>query len=195
MFTGIIETVGVVESVSVKSANKTFIIRSGLSSEVSVDNSVAHNGVCLTVESHSDKTHIVTAVHETLMLTNLDMLKPGSLVNLERSMKIGGRLEGHLVQGHVDGRARCVEISEQGGSHIFTFELSEPSPLLVHKGSVCINGVSLTVIDPKEDVFSVAIIPYTFEHTNFKTLGNGDVVNIEFDILGKYVQRLLAQRK
>ena len=193
MFTGIIESLGLVRSVETDRSNRNFIVESSISGELKIDQSLSHNGVCLTVVGLSPGTHTVTAVEETLQRSNLGDWQPGSLVNLERCMPMGGRLDGHIVQGHVDTIATCVEVLETGGSWRFTFRyLPTPEHLLVDKGSVCLNGVSLTVVDPHDDLFSVAIIPYTWEHTNFRTLTAGDSVNIEFDIIGKYIARHLA---
>lgn len=191
MFTGIIEAIGIVKDIRPAGTNKSFEIESVISSEIGVDNSVAHNGVCLTVTETRQDSHWVTAVEETLRLTNLGFLTIGSLVNLERSMMMGSRLEGHIVQGHVDTTAQCIKVEPRNGSFEFSFRLNQPSQLLVPKGSICINGVSLTVINPVDNTFSVAIIPFTFEHTTFKSMKPNDWVNIEFDILGKYIQRLL----
>lgn len=207
MFTGIIETLGTVRAIDRDRSNVHFTIESPFSSELKIDQSVSHNGVCLTVTevqglkfevpSSSLPTphpsHVVTAVEETLRRTNLGSWAVGTLVNLERCLPMGGRLDGHMVQGHVDTVAECVEVLETGGSWRFTFRyVSTPEHLLVDKGSVCLNGVSLTVVEPVGDLFSVAIIPYTWEHTNFRTLQAGDAVNIEFDIIGKYIARHLA---
>lgn len=193
MFTGIIETLGTVRRIERDRGNVHFTVESALAGELKIDQSVSHNGVCLTVVGLADGCHTVTAVAETLARTNLGAWQPGSLVNLERCLPIGGRLDGHLVQGHVDAPAVCTEVSETGGSWRFVFRQPPGfSHLLVDKGSVCINGVSLTVVHPDDDVFSVAIIPYTWEHTNFKTLRTGDTVNLEFDVIGKYVARYVA---
>jgi len=153
-----------------------------------IDQSVSHNGVCLTVVGIKDNVHTVTAVEETLKRSNLGQWQAGSLVNLERAMLSNGRLDGHIVQGHVDGTARCIKVEDRGGSWNFHFQYTPSEDhLLVDKGSICINGVSLTVVSPVEDRFSVAIIPYTFEHTTFQTLLEGDLVNLEFDVIGKYI--------
>ncbi|MBL7797910.1 MAG: riboflavin synthase [Saprospiraceae bacterium] len=193
MFTGIIEALGVVRKVEKDRSNVHFTIESPISGELRVDQSMSHNGVCLTVVETGTQHHVVTAVEETLRRTNLGAWQTGTLVNLERCLPIGGRLDGHMVQGHVDTLATCVEVLETGGSWRFTFRyLPTPEHLLVDKGSVCLNGVSLTVVEPRDDLFSVAIIPFTWEHTNFRTLAPGDTVNIEFDIIGKYIARYLA---
>ncbi len=200
MFTGIIESLGVVQKVEKDRSNIHFTIASPISGELKVDQSVSHNGVCLTVvktgKLPAGAFHVVTAVEETLRRTNLGAWATGTLVNLERSMSLAGRLDGHIVQGHVDAAATCIEVLETGGSWRFTFRY-RPSPehILVDKGSVCLNGVSLTVVEPRDDLFSVAIIPYTWENTNFKTVSVGNQVNIEFDIIGKYISRYLALYK
>lgn len=196
MFTGIIESIGTVRSIEPDRSNLHFSIESPISHELKIDQSVSHSGVCLTVVGIGGGWHRVTAVEETLRRTNLGKLEVGDLINLERCLPINGRLDGHIVQGHVDEVAECVEVVETGGSWRYTFRyLPTPEHLLVDKGSVCLNGVSLTVVEPRGDLFSVAIIPYTWEHTNFKTLQTGDTVNIEFDILGKYISRYLALYK
>ncbi len=190
MFTGIIESLGQVKSIEKEGTNLHFTIQSELAPELKIDQSVAHNGVCLTVVALSDGNYTVTAVEETLKKSNLGQLKEGELINLERSMKSDGRLDGHLVQGHVDTMGECTDIQVLDGSWYFKFRYpKERQHLLVDKGSICVNGVSLTVVDPTEDHFSVAIIPYTFEHTNFKQLKIGDPINLEFDIIGKYLAR------
>ena len=196
MFTGIIESLGKVKAIEQDRSNVHFTIESPLSHELKIDQSVSHNGACLTVVEVSGNTHRVTAVEETLLRTNLGKLAVGHSVNLERCLPMNGRLDGHIVQGHVDDTATCVGVLETGGSWRYTFRY-QPTPehLLVDKGSVCINGVSLTVVAPREDLFSVAIIPYTWENTNFRSLQAGDTVNIEFDILGKYISRYLALYK
>jgi len=190
MFTGIIESLGKVKAVEKDRSNVHFSIESPISKELKIDQSVSHNGVCLTVVELGADWHRVTAVEETLSRTNLGNWQPGTLVNLERCLPIGGRLDGHMVQGHVDELVECIAVAETGGSWKYTFRFRpEQGGLLVDKGSVCLNGVSLTVVSPGEDQFSVAIIPYTWEHTNFKSLAAGNPVNIEFDILGKYIAR------
>ena len=194
MFTGIIESLGKIISVQDEGTNKRFTIESSISSELKIDQSVSHDGVCLTVVNVGDKQHEVIAVDETLNRSDLRRKKAGDFINLERSMMMNGRMDGHLVQGHVDDVARVKKISEKDGSWIFEFGFNQKnSDLLVDKGSVCINGVSLTVIKPSKKKFSVAIIPYTFENTNFKFLKEGEEANIEFDIIGKYVQRILKR--
>ena len=196
MFTGIIEEIGIIEKISVNEGNRSFYIKSNLATEVKVDESVNHNGICLTVEEITGDVYRVTAVKETLSKTNSLLWKPDDLINLERAMKMNGRLDGHLVQGHVDDTAQCINIHDEKGSKEFTFRYRESfAPLIIEKGSVCINGVSLTIFDLRDNTFKVTIIPYTMENTNFKTLLKNDIVNIEFDILGKYVQRMLDLRK
>lgn len=196
MFTGIIESLGTVRNIERDRSNVHFTIESAISHELKIDQSVSHNGACLTVVGLGGGWHRVTAVEETLRRTNLGKWEIGTLVNLERCLPVNGRLDGHIVQGHVDEVAECVEVAENDGSWRCTFRYRPtPEHLLVDKGSVCLNGVSLTVVQPRDDLFSVAIIPYTWEHTNFKTLRAGDAVNIEFDILGKYIARYLAFTK
>jgi len=194
MFTGIIEALGNVVSVSTSEAGVEFAISAPFTSELRVDQSVAHNGVCLTVTKIENGLYYVTAIDETLTRSNLGGLKSGEKVNLERCLVMNGRLDGHIVQGHVDSTATCELITNAGGSWIFRFSFPEKySTLLVEKGSVCINGVSLTVVEADTEHFSVAVIPYTFEHTNFGMLKIGSSVNIEFDILGKYVMKALGK--
>jgi len=190
MFTGIIESLGKITNVNVDRGNIDFKIESEISSELKIDQSVSHNGVCLTVTEISDNTHTVTAVKETLDKSSLKSFSVNDLINLERAMKLGERLDGHLVQGHVDGVAKCTEISVNEGSWIYKFEFDIANEmLLIEKGSICINGVSLTVFDISENTFKVTIIPYTFENTSFKKLKQGDIVNVEFDMIGKYLAR------
>ena len=190
MFTGIIESLGFVRRIEQEGTNLHFYIQSPISSSLKIDQSIAHNGTCLTVVAIEGDIHTVTAIEETLIRTNLGQLKEGSLVNLERAMQANGRLDGHIVQGHVDATAICTGVDERDGSWYYRFRYQPTEEhLLVDKGSVCINGVSLTVVEPKGEMFSVAIIPYTHEHTNFNTLQEGDTVNLEFDIIGKYIAR------
>lgn len=197
MFSGIVEETAEVVSVKEDGGNLHITMKCSFVDELKIDQSVSHNGVCLTVVSlPGDGTYTVTAVKETLERSNLGWLKPGSLVNLERSMKMDGRLDGHIVQGHVDTSAICEEVSEADGSWYYTFrydvskELAKKGYMTVDKGSVTVNGVSLTVVDPTENSFKVAIIPYTHDHTNFCRIEKGSVVNLEFDIVGKYLARL-----
>lgn len=196
MFTGIIETVGKVEEIRLKGSNKEFTISSSISNELKVDQSLAHNGVCLTVTAIGNGQHLVTAIDETLFRSNLGALKIGESINLERAMSGLSRFDGHLVQGHVDTMGVVKSVQDKDGSWIFTFSFPEENKhLLVDKGSVCINGVSLTVINPSSNTFQVAIIPYTFENTSFNKLQEGDSVNLEFDILGKYIARYASAYK
>lgn len=196
MFTGIIETLGTVKSIVTNGSNKTFWIESPLSSEFKTDQSVSHSGVCLTVEQTDGNRHKVTAIDETLQKTNLGSWIEGTIVNIERCLPLNGRLDGHFVQGHVDTRATCIKRKEKEGSWEFRFEISPKfSELIIEKGSVCINGISLTAFDVHRKDFTVAIIPYTFEHTNIQNTHKGDIVNVEFDILGKYLLRSEALRK
>jgi riboflavin synthase len=194
MFTGIIEAVGMVERVDREGGNKHFLIASRISNELTIDQSVSHNGVCLTVIKREAGKHWVTAVQETLHVSNLDRIMPGGKLNLERCMVNNGRFDGHIVQGHVDQTAKVKSIRDDNGSWIFQFEY-DPSlnNITVEKGSVSVDGVSLTCFNSHEGSFSVAIIPYTFEHTTFHDLRAGSSVNLEFDIIGKYVRRLLAK--
>lgn len=196
MFTGIIETMGIVEEIRLNGTNKEFTISSAISNELKVDQSLAHNGVCLTVTSVENGKHQVTAIDETLLRSNLGDLKIGESINLERAMSGLSRFDGHLVQGHVDTVGVVKSVLDKYGSWIFTFNFPEENKhLLVDKGSICINGVSLTVINPTSNTFQVAIIPYTFENTSFNMLKEGDPVNLEFDILGKYIARYAAEYK
>ena len=194
MFTGIIEDLGVVESLEIEATNLHLTIQSRLASELKIDQSVSHNGVCLTVVKRNSSSYTVTAIKETLDKTNLNNLTEGAIVNLERGLKLGDRLDGHMVQGHIDQIGICVDVQSQNGSWTYTFEY-EPSlgNITIEKGSVTVNGVSLTVVNSKNTGFSVAIIPYTYEHTNFKHFKIGSVVNLEFDVIGKYVSRLHAK--
>lgn len=194
MFTGIIEAVGRVAAIKYEQSNVIFEIESPVSHELKIDQSITHNGACLTVTAVNGNVHSVTAIAETMEKTNLGDLKVGSLVNLERCMQLNGRFDGHIVQGHVDQTATCTKVIEDDGSWRYYFQYdSKNGNFTVEKGSVCINGVSLTVVNSKDDSFSVAIIPYTYEHTSFKTLQEGDQVNLEFDIIGKYLQKLLER--
>ncbi|WP_406825740.1 riboflavin synthase [Pedobacter sp. KACC 23697] len=192
MFTGIIETLGTVTAIKNDHTNIHFTISSAISHEFKIDQSVAHNGVCLTVVALNDGTHTVTAIDETLNKTNLAGLKVGSKVNLERCMQMNARLDGHIVQGHVDQTAVCVKREELDGSWEYRFKYdASAGNVTVEKGSACVNGISLTVVNSADDEFSVFIIPYTFEHTNLQEVEVGDTVNLEFDIIGKYVARLM----
>ena len=196
MFTGIIEEIGEINTIKKDGTNLQFTIKSNLSKSLKIDQSVAHNGVCLTVVKCDKNSHTVTAIKETLDITTLSQLKKGYKVNLERATQAGARLDGHMVQGHVDQTASIINIEEKDGSWNFHFEFDKkPLFTLVNKGSVCIDGTSLTIVKSKKKKFSVSIIPYTFEHTIFSTYKIGTRVNIEFDIIGKYVERLLHQLK
>lgn len=191
MFTGIVEQLGVVKSVEKEGENIHFTISAPFAHELKIDQSVAHNGCCLTVVSLTEFDYTVTAILETLEKTNLRYWKVGTKVNLERCMQMNGRLDGHIVQGHVDTTADCVYIEDQRGSWKYTFQYST-NDVTVEKGSITVNGTSLTVVDSKKNEFSVCIIPYTYEHTNFHELQVGDKVNLEFDIIGKYVAKLMG---
>ncbi|MGO2102126.1 MAG: riboflavin synthase [Psychroflexus halocasei] len=192
MFTGIIETLGEVKNIQKNNSNIDFTFKSDFTQELKIDQSVAHNGVCLTVVSIEDDCYTVTAIQETLDKTNLGDLETGDLVNLERGMRMNAHLDGHIVQGHVDQTAVCEKVEDQDGSWKFTFNYSaEQKNVTIEKGSITINGVSLTVVDSELDAFSVAIIPFTYEHTTFKNIKVGDTVNLEFDVIGKYVKRLM----
>lgn len=192
MFTGIIETFGRVEKIERENSNINFTFSSSITSELKVDQSLSHNGVCLTVVKIIDKNYVVTAIEETLKRTNLGALGLGDMVNLERCMPANGRFDGHIVQGHIDTTAKCIEINNLNGSWIFVFEYEKnKNNITVEKGSVTINGVSLTVVNSEENIFSVCIIPFTFEHTNFNKIQLGSIVNLEFDIIGKYLKKLL----
>jgi len=192
MFTGIIEQLGRVKNIVREEGNLHLTIAAEMTPELKIDQSVAHNGVCLTVVNLSDDKYTVTAIKETLNKTNIGDLKVGEQVNLERCMKLGERLDGHIVQGHVDQTAVCTSISEENGSWLFSFEYEKKdrANITVEKGSITVNGTSLTVVNSKDKGFSVAVIPYTYEHTNFNQLKVSDKVNLEFDIIGKYVARL-----
>lgn len=196
MFTGIIETLGVVEKLVKEGTNLHISIESDITEELQIDQSISHNGVCLTVVAINGKTYTVTAVEETLLKSNLDELREKDLVNLERAMILGSRLDGHLVQGHVDTTARCTQVEQRDGSWMYWFDYDPGSDrVTVEKGSITVDGVSLTVVDSGKDNFSVTIIPYTYEHTRFKDYKPGSTVNIEFDVIGKYVARLLEMRE
>lgn len=191
MFTGIIETLGKIVNIEKEGTNIHFTVQSNFTQELKIDQSVAHNGVCLTVVSINDDEYVVTAIQETLEKTSLRNLSINSVVNLERGMKLGDRLDGHIVQGHVDQVGKCIYIKEENGSWVFTFKYDESlGNVTIEKGSVTVNGTSLTVVNSKRNEFSVAIIPYTFENTIFKNLKIDDIINLEFDVIGKYVARL-----
>jgi riboflavin synthase len=196
MFTGIIETLGVVKDLQKENDNLQITVSASITHELKIDQSVAHNGVCLTVIAINNDEYTVTAIKETIQKTNLGDWNIGDIVNLERAMKLGDRLDGHIVQGHVDQVGVCNSIEETNGSWCFTFYYDRnQNNITIEKGSITVNGVSLTVVDSKENEFSVAIIPYTYEHTNFKTFQIGAKINLEFDVVGKYVAKLYSIRK
>lgn len=195
MFTGIIETLGIVKEIKKENDNFHITISSTITHELKIDQSVAHNGICLTVVALSNDEYTVTAIKETIEKTSLGDWKAGDFINLERAMKLGDRLDGHIVQGHIDQTGVCKSITEANGSWYFTFEYDKNlNNLTIEKGSITVNGVSLTVVNSKENEFSVAIIPYTFEHTNFKNFKVGTKINLEFDVIGKYVSKLYSVR-
>jgi riboflavin synthase len=194
MFSGIIETTGKVVRLQKEQSNLHITVQASFANELKVDQSIAHNGVCLTVVSISENMYTVTAIDETLRKTNLGFLQTGDVINLERCIRAGDRLDGHIVQGHVDQTGTCTSVIDQKGSWIFHFEYdAAANNITVEKGSICVNGVSLTVVNSQDHSFSVCIIPYTFEHTNFHSIQKGSVVNLEFDILGKYISKLMKR--
>lgn len=191
MFTGIIECIGMINAIHEEGGNKRIVLSSLISNELKIDQSLSHNGICLTVIATEDGQHAVTAVAETIARTNIKQWRVGDIVNLERCLQMNGRLDGHIVQGHVDEVGKCISMADQNGSHLYTFAFSSTNKtLLVDKGSVAVNGVSLTCFSTTDTTFQVAIIPYTFEHTQFKNLKIGDEVNLEFDVVGKYIQKI-----
>ena len=190
MFTGIIETKGEVVSIIKDGSNLDISLKSDITNELKIDQSVSHNGVCLTVVKIDNDIYTVTAIKETLEKSNIGLLEVGDQINLERSMRLGDRLDGHIVQGQVDQKAKCTKVVEENGSWVFSFKYKNSDNITVEKGSVCVNGVSLTVVNSGDNDFSVAIIPYTYEHTNFNTFKLDTVVNIEFDIVGKYIGKM-----
>lgn len=195
MFTGIVETLAKVEKIEHENTNVNYTFSSAITQQLKIDQSVAHNGVCLTIIKIKNNTYTVTAINETLKRTNLSLLAVGDLVNIERCMPGNGRFDGHIVQGHVDTTAQCIKVKDLKGSWEFTFKHAlNKNNITVTKGSVTVSGVSLTVVKSTKTTFSVCIIPYTFENTNFKTITVGSIVNIEFDIIGKYVAKLLEKR-
>ena len=195
MFTGIIESIGIIKAINYDRSNINFSISSSLSNELKIDQSVSHNGVCLTVVSKEEGAYTVTAIKETLEKTNLGKLKLGDKVNLERCLRVGDRLDGHFVQGHVDQTAICTHVGNENGSWTFSFKYDDKNNnITIEKGSITINGVSLTVVNSKKSEFSVAIIPYTFENTNFNSFSVGTLVNLEFDVFGKYVTKLFNKK-
>jgi riboflavin synthase len=194
MFSGIIESTGIVTDLKKEKSNLHITIQSSFTEELKIDQSIAHNGVCLTVVAIQNNSYMVTAIDETLQKTNLGLLQIGDRVNLERCIRAGDRLDGHIVQGHVDQTGTCTSLTENNGSWIFHFKYDgTANNITVEKGSICVNGVSLTVVNSQDTSFSVCIIPYTFEHTNFQSLKAGAVVNLEFDILGKYISKLIKK--
>ena len=194
MFTGIIENIALVKEIKKDGDNLIFTFESDLTSELKIDQSISHNGICLTVVDIIDNTYSVVAIKETVLKSSIKNWRVGDKVNLERAMKIGNRLDGHIVQGHVDQVGVCEKISEESGSWYFTFKYEKSDNITIEKGSIAINGISLTVVDSQTNKFSVAIIPYTYNHTNFKNLNIGDTVNLEFDMVGKYISKLVNQQ-
>ena len=194
MFTGIIENIALVKEIKKDGDNLIFTFESDLTSELKIDQSISHNGICLTVVDIIDNTYSVVAIKETVLKSSIKNWKVGEKVNLERAMKIGNRLDGHIVQGHVDQVGVCEKISEELGSWYFTFKYEKSDNITIEKGSIAVNGISLTVVDSQTNKFSVAIIPYTYNHTNFKNLNIGDTVNLEFDMVGKYISKLVNQQ-
>ena len=195
MFTGIIETIGVIKAIEKEDENVHITVNSSITNELKIDQSVSHNGVCLTIVNINNDSYTITAIQETLNKTNLGSWKIGDLVNLERAMKLNDRLDGHLVQGHIDQIGVCKEVLETNGSWFYTFQYDENlNNITIEKGSITVNGVSLTVVNSKNNEFSVAIIPYTYEQTNFKNFKKGTKVNLEFDVIGKYVAKLFSKK-
>ncbi len=196
MFTGIIRETGIIQEISRNKTNKIFWIESNIAPQLQIDESVCHNGVCLTIEDINDNRYRVTAIQETLDKTNIADWKAGDIINLERSMQMNERIDGHIVQGHVDATGKCISKKDFEGSFEYTFSFDEKhASLIIEKGSVCVNGVSLTAFNVSNNSFTVAIIPYTFNHTNFQNLKESDNVNLEFDMLGKYVNRIVSLQK
>ena len=190
MFTGIIENLGKIISIKKSKSNLDITLSSSLTSEFKIDQSISHNGICLTITNIDGNNYTVTAIEETINKTTINNWKKGDFVNLERAMKLGDRLDGHMIQGHIDQIGTCVDVTTKDGSWEYAIQYEKSENLTVEKGSIAVNGVSLTVIDSKTNSFKVAIIPYTYEHTNFKTLRKGDLINLEFDILGKYLYKM-----
>lgn len=193
MFTGIVENVALISKLEKIKNNLNITLQTSLAQEFKVDQSVSHNGICLTVVDVSKEEYVVTAIEETIEKSSIGFWEVGDFINIERAMKIGARLDGHMIQGHVDQIGQCTELIEKNGSWIFTFKYTGSNNVTVEKGSIAVNGISLTVVNSKENSFSVAIIPYTHDHTNFNRLKVGDNVNLEFDILGKYIAKMLAK--
>ncbi|KRO87134.1 MAG: riboflavin synthase [Bacteroidetes bacterium] len=195
MFTGIVEDNGIVVNLMANQGNLNITLSSKLVSELKIDQSVSHNGICLTIVEIKNNTYTVTAIKETINKTNISNWKVGEVINLERAMKIGARLDGHMIQGHIDQAGECIKINKTNGSWEYVFRYDASANITVEKGSIAVNGVSLTVVESNENSFSVAIIPYTYSHTNFKNFFVGSVVNLEFDILGKYLMKMLPKYK
>ncbi len=195
MFTGIVENVALISKLEKIKNNLNITLQTSLAQEFKVDQSVSHNGICLTVVDVSKEEYVVTAIEETIEKSSIGFWEVGDFINIERAMKIGARLDGHMIQGHVDQIGQCTELIEKNGSWMFTFKYTGSNNVTVEKGSIAVNGVSLTVVNSKENSFSVAIIPYTHDHTNFNRLKVGDNVNLEFDILGKYIAKILAKAR
>jgi|TARA_B110000438_G_scaffold299971_1_gene351270 riboflavin synthase len=193
MFTGIIETIAVISKIEKKQGNLNITLKSSLTTTFKIDQSISHNGICLTVVLIKNNEYVVTAIEETIQKSSIGSWRAGDLINIERAMKIGDRLDGHMIQGHVDQIGKCSKIIQKNGSWVFTIQYAKSNNVTVEKGSIAINGISLTVVNSNESDFSVAIIPYTYEHTNFKNLNTGDSVNLEFDILGKYIAKILSK--
>ena len=191
MFTGIIENLSEIKEINKEGDNLSISLISKITNELKIDQSLSHNGVCLTVVDINDNIYKVTAIKETILKSSIKNWKIGDIINIERAMKLGDRLDGHMVQGHVDQTATCTKISEENGSWYFYFEYQKSNNLTIEKGSISINGVSLTIVESMDNRFSVAIIPYTYENTNFKNIKVGDLVNIEFDMIGKYIQKII----
>ena len=191
MFTGIIENLSEIKEINKEGDNLSISLISKITNELKIDQSLSHNGVCLTVVDINDNIYKVTAIKETILKSSIKNWRIGDIINIERAMKLGDRLDGHMVQGHVDQTATCTKISEQNGSWYFYFEYQKSNNLTIEKGSISINGVSLTIVESMDNGFSVAIIPYTYENTNFKNIQVGDLVNIEFDMIGKYIQKII----
>lgn len=195
MFTGIVENVALISKLEKIKDNLNITLQTSLAQEFKVDQSVSHNGICLTVVDVSKEEYVVTAIEETIEKSSIGFWEVGDFINIERAMKIGARLDGHMIQGHVDQIGQCTELIEKNGSWMFTFKYTGSNNVTVEKGSIAVNGISLTVVNSKENSFSVAIIPYTYDHTNFNRLKVGDNVNLEFDILGKYIAKILAKAR
>ena len=191
MFTGIIENLSEIKEINKEGDNLSISFISKITNELKIDQSLSHNGVCLTVVDINDNIYKVTAIKETILKSSIKNWRIGDIINIERAMKLGDRLDGHMVQGHVDQTATCTKISEENGSWYFYFEYQKSSNLTIEKGSISINGVSLTIVESMDNGFSVAIIPYTYENTNFKNIKVGDLVNIEFDMIGKYIHKII----